>query len=424
MSNPYDNFDPDTEAESIRPPEPEPIDTDRGEPTTKAPKKKKHGVILLIVAIIVGTIIALAFFVMFFLRAVSSGDPAAVAVEADAAITRQASSGPDLGAFQRRVEQQLAEQREREARAQLERSNQQGAGQPAAADATNQASAPAPSLGHYEGQSSARGRPRSSNKEELTPEEIAEARRFQPGVLWGDMPSTGADPQYDQADANGGQRNQRQSIAGSGDGLGGLLKTESMAEGYAFGRPDLKYLLRNGTTIPCTLIPRIVTNYPGHTSCLVNKDVYSANGEVLLIEKGSTVQGERKVSIKPGDVKVFVVWGTIETTEGVKIGIDSMAADQLGAAGLDAVVDNHYGKRFGAAVFLSVLDDALQYVVEESRRGDGVTFDSSTDNAEEMASIALENTINIQPTGYVQHASETNIIVARDVDFRSVYGVR
>ena len=423
MSNPYDNFDPDTEAESIRPPEPEPIDTDRGEPTTKAPKKKKHGVILLIIAIILGSVIALIFFAMFMLRATSSSDPAAAEIEADAAITRQASSGPDLGAFQRRVEQQLAEQREREARAQQERAHQT----PPAVAATAAPPATggeAPSLGHYENQSRSSGRSRSNNKEELTPEEIAEARRFEPGVLWGDIPSTGADPQLEAAAIDRNQRRNRQTVAGGGDGLGGLLKTESMAEGYAFARPDLKYLLRSGTTIPCTLIPRIVTNYPGHTSCLVNRDVYSANGEVLLIEKGSTVQGERKVSIKPGDVKVFVVWGTIDTPSGVKVGIDSMAADQLGAAGLDAVVDNHYGKRFGAAIFLSVLDDALQYVVEESRRGDGVTFDSSTNNAEDMASIALENTINIQPTGYVQHASETNIIDARDVDFRSVYEVR
>lgn len=423
MSNPYDNFDPDTEAESIRAPEPEPIDMDRGEPTTKAPKKKKHGVILLVLAIVLGSVIAVGFFIMFFLRAVSSDDSAAAVVEPDAAMTRQASTGPDLGAFQRRIEQQLAEQREREARAQREQ--QSTPQQPAPQVAEAQTGGAPPSLGRYEGRPSSSSRTRSNNKDEMTPEEIAEARRFQPGVLWGDMPSTGADPRYSNTAAGGQQQNQpQQTIAGGGDGLGGLLKTEAMAEGYAVGRPDLKYLLKSGTTIPCTLIPRIVTNYPGHTSCLVNRDVYSANGEVLLIEKGSTALGERKVSIKPGDVKVFVVWGTIETPHGVKIGIDSMAADQLGAAGLDAVVDNHYGKRFGAAILLSVLDDALQYVVEESRRGDGVTFDSSTNNAEDMASIALENTINIQPTGYVQHASETNIIVARDVDFRSVYGVR
>lgn len=38
-----------------------------------------------------------------------------------------------------------------------------------------------------------------------------------------------------------------------------------------------------------------------------------------------------------------------------------------------------------------------------------------------MADEALRNTINIPPTGYVNQGALLNIIVARDVDFRSVY---
>ena len=38
-----------------------------------------------------------------------------------------------------------------------------------------------------------------------------------------------------------------------------------------------------------------------------------------------------------------------------------------------------------------------------------------------MATEALKNSINIPPTGYINQGSRINIIVARDVDFGSVY---
>ena len=41
-----------------------------------------------------------------------------------------------------------------------------------------------------------------------------------------------------------------------------------------------------------------------------------------------------------------------------------------------------------------------------------------------MAKIALENSINIQPTGYANQGQMVNILVARDVDFSDVYSLK
>jgi type IV secretion system protein VirB10 len=38
-----------------------------------------------------------------------------------------------------------------------------------------------------------------------------------------------------------------------------------------------------------------------------------------------------------------------------------------------------------------------------------------------MASLALQNSINIPPTGYVNQGERIMIFVARDVDFSNVY---
>lgn len=461
-NNPYPSFDEDSEDKLISAPAtpaepPAPLVEDRGEPTTKAPKSKKKGVIVAVIAIIVASLFAVGFFIYAAMNVLGKDENEGVVIQEDAALATRASSGPDLGAFQAKMAKQLADEEAKRKEAERLAALQA----PAAPAGAPAAPAGAPSLGT----AAAAPRPVDKNGKPIpTPEEIAEARRLQHDVLWSladsKTSSSGQGGTGEGANGQGGgqgggkgagqgggmtfeermeanrQRAQGANATGGLGGSGGLgggggsnsigsmLATESYADGVASIRPDLKFLLINGTTIPCTLIPRIVTNYPGQTSCLINRDVYSADGSVVLIGRGSKVTGERKVSINMGVAKVFVAWGTIDTPDGVRVRIDSMAADQLGAAGLDAWIDNHYMQRFGGAILLSFIDDAFQALADNMADQDGPTFDSSTDNAQDMASIALENTINIPPTGYVQHAVETNIIVARDIDFRTVYGVK
>ncbi|WP_181264372.1 TrbI/VirB10 family protein [Pseudomonas aeruginosa] len=468
-NNPYADFDENAEAKPLQNETPEPIVADRGEPTTKGPRKKKKGVVIAVVAIILFSLIGVGMFGLFFYRAVTKGKTdAAQAVQADPALEQKASTGPDLGAYQQRVAKQMEDDRKR--REAEEARNRAAAGQGQQQGGQQQAqtgAAGGPSLGNYQGQgqgaSNAGGRPAGRKKpEDMTPEEQAAARRWEHDVLWDEKNATGGPGQqnaarsgqsmdkfYSQASRNQNGRGSSNptfeermaanpylngaggagsggSLGGGGDSnsIGGMLATENFPAGTAQIRPDLKFLLIHGTTIPCVMLPRIVTNYPGQTRCMINRDVYSADGSVVLMGAGSIANGERKVSMKQGIAKVFVAWRDVETPDGVTVRFDSMAADQLGAAGLDAWIDNHYAERFGGAILLSLLDDTFQAIADQARSGDGVTFDSSTNNAQDMASIALENSINIPPTGYVNQATESTIIVARDVDFRSVYGVQ
>ncbi|ENM7399772.1 conjugal transfer protein TrbI, partial [Escherichia coli] len=42
----------------------------------------------------------------------------------------------------------------------------------------------------------------------------------------------------------------------------------------------------------------------------------------------------------------------------------------------------------------------------------------------ELAKTTLDNSINIPPTGYVNQGEMLTVIVPRNIDFSSVYGVR
>ena len=203
--------------------------------------------------------------------------------------------------------------------------------------------------------------------------------------------------------------------------FGDKLKPTTTYQATAQRRADSTYLLSKGTNIPCTLDTQIITTHAGFTRCLVTKDVYSANGKVLLLERGSKLVGEQTSALLQGQARVFVLWNEVETPNGVRVNIASTGAGQLGAAGHGARVNYHFFQRFGGAMMISLISDLSKNLNNRNKGDNNITFETSSTTAEEMATEALKNSINIPPTGYVNQGSLINVMVARDVDFSKVY---
>lgn len=70
------------------------------------------------------------------------------------------------------------------------------------------------------------------------------------------------------------------------------LKPTQTLSVRAMQRGKMDYVLAKGTNILCTLDTQIITTRAGFTRCLITRDIYSANGKVLLLEKGSKIIGE------------------------------------------------------------------------------------------------------------------------------------
>ena len=60
---------------------------------------------------------------------------------------------------------------------------------------------------------------------------------------------------------------------------------------------------------------------------------------------------------------------------------------------------------------------------DSSGSNNNITYENTSDSAQEMATEALKNSINIPPTGTVNQGALLNIMVARDVNFDKVYEV-
>lgn len=209
----------------------------------------------------------------------------------------------------------------------------------------------------------------------------------------------------------------------NGNPLENSLQPSDIEAGKASLLPNLDYLLKRGTLIPCGVLTRVDTTWPGGVKCVVTEDVYSANGHTLLIRKGASAFGEQRQALVQGKARIAVLWDEIDDGP-VKIAVDSPAADSLGAAGIPANVDNHFWQRFGGAVLISVVGDFSQALSQKTVGGgtSAIALSGSNDSTSVVEEI-LRGTINIPPTAYSNQGTNTNIFVVRHIDMSSVYAV-
>jgi type IV secretion system protein VirB10 len=183
--------------------------------------------------------------------------------------------------------------------------------------------------------------------------------------------------------------------------------------------PDRHFLITAGTSIPCTLQTAMDTATPGYVACLIGQDVYSDDGAVVLMEKGSKVLGEYRSGMKQGQSRLFVLWTRAVTPAGVAVGLASPASDALGRGGFDGTIDNHFWDRFGGALLLSIIDDTSAAVATRAdANGETVRVPS------DAAGIALQNSINMPPSLKKNQGSLVSIFVAQDLDFSTVYALK
>jgi type IV secretion system protein VirB10 len=216
--------------------------------------------------------------------------------------------------------------------------------------------------------------------------------------------------------------------APSGGLFGGQLQASATPRVSATNLGNRSLIMPKGTTFTCALKTKVISATSGLVGCQVQRNVFSDDGRVLLIERGSHLDGEyRIVAVRPGTVRIPVLWTRIRTPLGVVVDIDSPGTGPLGESGIDGYVDNRWGERIGAALLLSLIDDAVKLVIQSQandRQGDTIVLPSTTDSAKKLAEKVLDSTINIPPLIYQNQGGIVGIYVARDVDFSSVYELK
>ena len=251
----------------------------------------------------------------------------------------------------------------------------------------------------------------------LTPAQIAHERRLKGGlgaregggVLAASEPQAAASPREDQAPGE----------------LGRSLTPIRLSAQAAGKLANRDYLLTQGAMLDCVLETKIVSSVAGMTSCHLTRDIYSSNGRVVVLDRGSKVVGFYQGDLKQGQPRIFVQWSRVETPKGVVINLDSPGTGPLGEGGMSGYIDKHFGQRFGGAILLSLVDDLGDYFANRGKgnTGQDIQFTNTGESSKEMARVTLESSINIPPTLYKNQGERIAIFVARDLNFQGVYSL-
>ena len=216
---------------------------------------------------------------------------------------------------------------------------------------------------------------------------------------------------------------EREPAAGAASGgLSELLRPSLTPAVRAQVLPTQRLLLPKGAFIDCTLETALDSTLPGMTTCITATDTFSADGSTVLMERGTKLVGETRGGVSQGAARVFVLWSEARTPTGVVIPLSSPGTDELGRAGLAGNVNRHFFQRFGAAILISLISGAVQGAVASQSNGSTVIYNPS--GSQDVMTQVLKDTINIPPTITKNQGDRIEVLVARDLDFRSVYELK
>ncbi len=279
----------------------------------------------------------------------------------------------------------------------------------------------------------------ANGQPQLTPAELTQQRRLTSGIFFkvdsssigggatgGQGPGSAAGvsgaPGMAYASASG-----TESGGGAGsDPLSKSLQPSRQAGAKAYMLADPSLMVTKGSVIPCSVVPALDSTLPGVVTCLQTADVWSADGKVVLLERGTKWVGEQKSGMAQGQRRLGMLWVRGETPNHVLIDVDSGTADQLGRTGVSGEVDNHFWDRFGGAILISLIGDVGSFLsATQSGAGGGnataIAFPGTVNGAQSAMSDVLKSTMNIPPTLTKNQGAAISIYVARDLDFRDVY---
>lgn len=189
--------------------------------------------------------------------------------------------------------------------------------------------------------------------------------------------------------------------------------------------PQRSLLMPKGTAFTCSLKTRVISAVSGMVSCITARHLYSDDGRVLLVERGSHLDGEYRITtVRPGVTRIPVLWTRLRTPHGITVDLDSPGTGALGESGIDGHVNKRWGERIGAALLLSFIDDLVRIEIADRQANATTIYGGTLEESSQLAEKVLESTINIPPLIQRNQGASVGVYVARDVDFSAVYALR
>jgi type IV secretory pathway VirB10-like protein len=177
--------------------------------------------------------------------------------------------------------------------------------------------------------------------------------------------------------------------------------------------------------ITCIMDTMVVTGASGVApfQCHLEHDVLSPTG-VVLMEAGTQVLGYYKSIVGQGENRVVAITAHARTPNGVVVPLGGPVADELGAAGVEGSVDNHWGARLGGALLLSLVDSGVSLGQSALSKDGSTSINLNSGSGGGVGSLSqqvLAQTINIPPTITLPQGTRVQLWVTKFIDFSGSY---
>jgi type IV secretion system protein VirB10 len=179
-----------------------------------------------------------------------------------------------------------------------------------------------------------------------------------------------------------------------------------------------QYRLFEGTVIEAVLTNRLNGSFAGPINCMVTANIYSHDGQQLLIPQGSRVLGEVKRVTSFGQERLSVAFHRLIMPDGYSVSLDQFKGlNQIGETGLRDQINHHYVQIFGVSLAIGAIAGLAQ---ADTRSG---LVQSSTDayrqgvadSLSQSSLRILDRYLNLLPTLTIREGHRVNVYLSDDL---------
>jgi type IV secretion system protein VirB10 len=182
-----------------------------------------------------------------------------------------------------------------------------------------------------------------------------------------------------------------------------------------------EFVVFEGTVLETVLVTRLNGDFSGPVICMLTNNIYSHDGQRVLIPAGTKVLGEAKRVEGFGQTRLAVAFHRLIMPDGYSVDLDQFhGLNQIGETGLKDQVNHHYRQIFGASIAVGAIGGLAQVGSNTSSLGLPQT---PTDAYREGVAVSLAQSsthildrfLNLLPTITIREGHRVKVYLTEDL---------
>jgi type IV secretory pathway VirB10-like protein len=181
------------------------------------------------------------------------------------------------------------------------------------------------------------------------------------------------------------------------------------------------YVVFEGTVLETVLVTRLNGDFSGPVICMLTNNIYSHDGQRLLIPAGTKVLGETKRVEGFGQTRLAVAFHRLIMPDGYSVDLDQFhGLNQIGETGLKDQVNHHYLQIFGASIAVGAIGGLAQVGTNTNSLGlpqtptDAYRQGVAASFAQSSTHI-LDRFLNLLPTITIREGHRVKVYLMQDL---------